>query len=960
MPDALTPPPEDDLDALVFEFLEQAEAAPERAPGVLEELCRRSPQHAPALRRRVESLVKSGLWGAPVDRPESVPEQLGEFRLVRRLGGGGMGVVYLAEQSNVGRRVALKLIRGEHLFAHKARARFLREARAIARLDHPSIVRVYTIGEEQGLPYLAMEYVAGAGLDALLSALAARTPTELRGEDARTALSQKLEEAGESAKVEADAFARGWIEFAVRMARDTALALDHAHQRGVLHRDVKPSNLLVAADGRVRLCDFGLAALEDSDALTRTGAQLGSLPYMAPEQLRGDPAAIGPAADIYGLGVTLYELITLARPYAGDSEEGVRTAILAARPHAMRTLNPSATRDVEIVCAKAMDPDPARRYASAAEFARDLTNVLELRPIEARPPSAWTRARRWTQRRPAAAVALVAGALLLVAGPLGWELNRMRTVREVRDAYERERVAREQSERDFGAALSAVGHVLESMASDDLRDAPRMQEARLAAIDRARELFDQLEQGRGDDAQLAREGADLYAARADVLYDMGRYGAAFESGERALALLARLERVAPDEDTLSRRATLIGDQAKSLQGEGRWRESMPLLEEVERIARRLDEREGASVDDRLILAVGLANIAEVLQVQGDLDGARAKLEDAARCVDALGSIAPDNVDVAWAIGRVYGDLGDLCYAAGDGAAARAPMERRLEQLRRACDLAPGKRYYRFDLASASISLAMALSSSREVDAAEALLLDARVELERLLDAFPAAERYVRELWRLDQCLGSIYGGAGRNDDARAILRRSAELIDRSARELPDRLDIVLFAAQAEYNLAVSSIHAGESLEQIEAEFAAVRRRVDAALAREPDHALAKEIRHLCQYNLALAHCMRGSLEMAHAAVEQFDENVPNEPGELRFGADLWNELVLALRRAIPDPEARAEREARWSDRMFERLEQAVRAGYRDLIELDSTPALESFRADERFARIRAVAATTAD
>ncbi len=960
MPDAPQRPDDDALDALVFEFLERAESAPERAPGALEELCRRSPEHAPALRKRVESLVKSGLWGAPVDRPDSIPEQLGEFCLVRRLGDGGMGVVYLADQPSVGRRVALKLIRGEHLFAQKARARFLREARAIARLDHPSIVRVYTIGEEQGIPYLAMEYVAGAGLDALLTQFAQRMPDELRGDDARAALAEKLAAAGEPAQVEAEAFARGWIEFAVRMARDTALALEHAHQRGVLHRDVKPSNLLVGADGRVRLCDFGLAALEDGDALTRTGAQLGSLPYMAPEQLRGDTAAIGPATDVYALGVTLYELITLARPYGGESEEGVRAAILGAQPRAMRALNPSATLDVETVCAKALDPDPKRRYASAADFARDLTNVLELRPIEARPPSAWTRARRWTQRRPAAAVALVAGALLLVAGPLGWELNRRRTIEEVRQAYDREKLARAQSERDFRAALSAVGHVLESLASEDLHDAPRMQEVRLTAIDRARELFDELEQGRGEDAQLASEGSDLYAARADVLSDMGRYDASIESNERALELLERLERVAPGEDTRARRALRLGDQGKSMQGAGRWGESLAPLQEVERLSRQLAEREGATLDERVMLAIALANVAEVLQIVGELDSARAKLEDAATWVDALLEEAPQKVDVVWAAGRVHGDLGDLRYAAGDSVAARAPMERRIALFRRACELAPGKRYYRFDLASASISLAMALAAEHEVDEAETLLLEARSELERLLDEFPAAERYLRELWRLDQCLGALYGGAGRVAQAREIFSRSAERIDRGVRELPERLDLALFAAQAEYNLAVSAIHSGASLEQIEADFAAVLRRIDSVLAREPGHALSREIARLCEYNLALARCTRGSLESALTTVEDFDRRVDGSPGELRYSADLWNELVLALRRSVPDEQARAAREEQWTGRMFERLEQAVGAGYRDRFELESTPALDSFRSDERFERIRAAAAQTAD
>ena len=951
----LLQPDDPELDALVFEFLERAEAAPTRWRAALEEIGQRFPARAAQLRQRVEMLVRSGLWGAPAQEAAAIPERLGEFRLLRKLGGGGMGVVYLAEQESVGRRVALKLIRGEHLYSQSARARFVREARATARLDHASIVRVFTIGEEAGLPFLAMEYVPGTALDALLDHFKGRAPASLRGQDAREALLVALRANSEAPLSESrsENFERGWIEFAVRIARDIALALEHAHERGVLHRDVKPSNVLLGADGRVRLCDFGLAALAGGESLTRSGAQLGSLPYMAPEQLRGEHGAIGPQTDVYGLGVTLYELVTLARPFGGESEERVRQAILDARPTSMRTLNVSASADIEIVCAKALDPDPRRRYSSAADFARDLSNVLELRPIEARPPSAWTRARRWSQRRPAAAVAVVAGALLMLAFPLGWELNRMRTMDEVRAAYKNEQTAREQSERDFRAALQAVGHVLRGLGEEDLRDAPRMQRLRLKAIERAQDLFSALERDRATDAQLLSEGADLYAARADVLFDLGRVEESIEAGDDALELLARLSSADPQVDVRRRRAFVLSDQAKAQQAQGKWRESLVAFEQVERLVREFCAESAVGIEDGRILAITLANIAEAQHALGDYAAARERLDEAVVHVEPLVERAPDKASVAWAHGRVQGDLGDLLFSEDDLVGARPRMERRLAEFRRAAVLAPGERFYRFDVVSASISLAGLHAREHDTRAAETLLLEARAELDRLLDQFPDAERYVEESWRLDQVLGALYGGEGRVAEALEVFRASAERVDRTLRELPERADIVMYAAQAEYNLALARMHSGASLEETEAALDKVQQRLESPIVRSSGQELAAEMLRMCRYNRALARCFAGDLERAQGALRDFELEGARDAQTLRFGADLYNELILALRRQEPDAAARAERERDWTEAMFARLEAAVEAGYADTVELDSTPALESFRSEERFVRLRA-------
>src|SRR5262249_18735844 len=262
---------------------------------------------------------------------------------------------------------ALKLIRPEHLFFAGARARFRREVEAAARCQHPGIVPVYAVGEAGGIPYFAMEWVLGPSLADVLQAFEGRSPTSLAPRDLVALLRERgvpdLPEAGTSASIHG----RTWAEICCRVVRQAALALAHAHEQGVMHRDLKPSNLMLTSSGLVRIVDFGCALAAGHERLTRTGTELGSLPYIAPEQLRG--AATDCRTDVYGLGVTLYELLALEAPYLDPDPERTRALIFSGRPRGLRLANPDVPWDVETVCLVAMDRDPERRYASMQELA---------------------------------------------------------------------------------------------------------------------------------------------------------------------------------------------------------------------------------------------------------------------------------------------------------------------------------------------------------------------------------------------------------------------------------------------------------------------------------------------------------------------------------------------------------------------------------------------------------------
>ncbi|HVS20144.1 MAG TPA: serine/threonine-protein kinase, partial [Planctomycetota bacterium] len=483
-----------DLDELVFRYLELQEQGRVDA---LESLCAEHPTLAEALRVRVSALAASGLLN---ESARDFPERIGDFRLLERLGQGGMGVVYRAEQESLKRTVALKLVRPELLYFPGARERFQREVLSVSRMSHPGIAPVFTVGEEAGIPFFAMELVHGPSLADALEALQARRPAELSGADLERLVRERGGDAASSASdARGKVFAGTWEQACVRIVQQVADALEHAHLREVLHRDVKPSNVMLTAGGRALLLDFGLSSLGGTSRLTRSGSQIGSMPYMPPEVLSGGSETIDARTDVYALGVTLYELLTLRLPFEGQTVQELMARVAAGQAEPPRRLNPSVSWEVETCCLTAMELDPARRYASAAAFARDLDNALARRPIEARRASPALRTRRFVERHPAWSVGMALGALLVIGGPLVYAGQERRRRLDVEAANERVQAANvelelalgqvsrerdearrqfERAEGNLEAALGAVDVLLARVADRTLRQVPHMDQVR--------------------------------------------------------------------------------------------------------------------------------------------------------------------------------------------------------------------------------------------------------------------------------------------------------------------------------------------------------------------------------------------------------------------------------------------------------------------------------------------------
>ena len=300
--------------------------------------------------------------------------QLGDFRIVRELGRGGMGVVYEAQQISLDRRVALKVLIGDHLVDPVWIARFKREAATIAKLKHNNIISVLAVGSEDGLHYFAMELIEGAALNKVFETVRTRELASLTGSSIEmavrhAALDDKATQGGSESSDGSHAWQRGYIETLVELIAQVAEALQHTHDSNVIHRDVKPGNILVRLDGRAVLTDFGLAREEGLPSMTHTGQFAGTPFYVSPEQALARLKHLDHRTDIYSLGATLYELVTLKRPFDGDSTHEILQRIISGDPTDPQKVNRHLPADLAAVILKAMEKTPAHRYQTAAEMA---------------------------------------------------------------------------------------------------------------------------------------------------------------------------------------------------------------------------------------------------------------------------------------------------------------------------------------------------------------------------------------------------------------------------------------------------------------------------------------------------------------------------------------------------------------------------------------------------------------
>lgn len=440
--------------------------------------------------------------------------RFGSYGILRLLGTGGMGVVFAARQARPRRVVALKML-GEWLAAPGGRGRrFRSEAEIVARLQHPNIVPIHEVGEQEGRPYFTMEYLAGGSL------------------------AQKL--------AEAPLLPREAAEMVEVLAR----AVGFANDNGVIHRDLKPSNILLTATGVLKVADFGLAKrladelAENTEGRTRSGAILGTPAYMAPEQAGGCRGTASPLMDVYSLGAILYECLTGRPPFRAATLLDTLDLVRNQEPLPPARLQPGLPRDLQTICLKCLEKVPARRYLSAVALADDLGRFLRGEPIQARPVSRRERLWKWVRRQPVLASLLGSGVLLLgalIVGALLYESSLREALRQTEASATEARRQQGRADRGYRAASDTLNRMLVRLETRHVGDIPQLKELQRELAEEVLPFFRQsLEEADGGDVRIQYDTARACKRVGDIEHTLGRYTQAGESYELALGLLARL------------------------------------------------------------------------------------------------------------------------------------------------------------------------------------------------------------------------------------------------------------------------------------------------------------------------------------------------------------------------------------------------------------------------------------
>jgi serine/threonine protein kinase len=488
---------------------------------------------------------------------------LGDFRILRELGRGGMGVVYEAEQISIGRRVALKVLPFAAMLDKQQLNRFKNEARAAGTLDHPNIVAIHSVGTERGVHYYAMQLIEGQSL--------AQVVDQLRRENGRAVDQQRSSGVEQSAirnpqsEIETQhaalptlhaptsslpAFAsREYFRTIAQLGIQAAEALDHAHQNGILHRDIKPANLLVDDSGKLWITDFGLARMEQDAGMTMTGDILGTLRYMSPEQALAKRVVVDHRSDIYSLGVTLYEMLTLQPAYAADDRQELLRQIAFEEPRKLRQLSARIPQDLETIVLKAIEKNPTDRYATAHDSAADLRRFVDDKTIYATPPSLQQRIGKWSRRNQRFVAAIGVVMTLLVVGSTLASVLIWREKQQTRAALMQTQLQRSLAEKSAAESKAVIKFFVEDLlgAVDPARAMGRKVTVEEVLREAARKIDTGIESHPLVEASIRR-------AIAKVHNSLGNHQMAEHHLRRALAIQAKLNRV--DRDSLATESEL--------------------------------------------------------------------------------------------------------------------------------------------------------------------------------------------------------------------------------------------------------------------------------------------------------------------------------------------------------------------------------------------------------------------
>jgi tetratricopeptide (TPR) repeat protein len=769
----------------------------------------------------------------PGDPPEwqTAPPLLGDFRVGREVGRGGMGVVYEAEQVSLGRRVALKVLPSAAALDARQLQRFQNEARAAAQLQHPHIVPVLAVGCEAGVHYYAMQFIDGHSLAERIAAGPAPGPQ------------------------------RFWA--AARLLMQAAEALEHAHQCGVVHRDVKPANLMIGGGGRLWVTDFGLARVRGEAGLTCTGDVVGTLRYMSPEQALANRALLDHRTDIYSLGATAYELLTLRPPFAESDREALLRRIALDEPRRPRRVNPSVPRDLETIVLKAMEKNPADRYPSAQELADDLRRFLAGEPVRARRPRPWQSAARWAKRH-TAVVTVTAAAAAAVLVVLAGAVVRLSAInQQLRDQQAQTETARgsaasnaaearqqaDRAERTAGAALHALHNVALEFADGRLKDDPLWGKKAERFLDETVNTCRELAGMENASPHLRASAAAGCRRAAQAYIELGRGEKAKQALAEAVAWTRALVRESPDDFLL-----------------------------------------------RIELAGGHRQFGLLLRALGENQAA----EQFRQALEAWNDPHPMS-PCPFEASESHDNLGDLRVAAGDAAGAEEHYRQALGQRRRLLAMSDGNHQVRFWLAQDHVRLARLRHLAGDRADADRHYRQASELLERLVREHPHVADYALALAECCRRQGNLDEAADPSA-AGAHYRRALDILPKLAADHPGLADARNMLAETHIGLGSLAAATGRPGEAA-GHFRTARDLLTVLAEDLPDGGSGPGAPGNNQNSLAwfLVSCPDPQFRDPHRAVELARQAVARAPKQ----ADYWNTLGAACYRAGRPGEAAA-------------------------------------------------------
>ena len=816
----------------------------------IEEYALRNPSIGKLLRELLPALQVMGPASLPANNASgsaAVPGCLGDFYILRQIGQGGMGIVYEAEQISLVRRVALKVLPFASTLDAKQLQRFQNEARAAAHMHHRHIVPVYTAGCERGVHYYAMQFINGQSLSALIQELRSRRAENESSGALRSKLSTPFAASDNTTPrpgtfvTEHTATEAEFFRTVASWGQQAAEALEHAHQLGIVHRDIKPANLMIEGRDHLWITDFGLAHLQGDNDLTLTGDLLGTLRYMSPEQAQAGRNRVDHRTDIYSLGVTLYELLTLEPAFAGSDRHDVLRRIAVEEPTLPRRLNPAIPTELEIILLKATAKFAGERYPTAQEMADDFGRFLEDKPIRARRPTLMQKVKRRLRRNKSIVVTVgVCAVVMLVFAVAFLAQSNFRIAREqeqTRQALAEVEKHREQAEANFHKAQKAVDLMLIEVSENPLFDAPQLTPVRRLVLEKALMYYQGFLEEKGDNPAVRFETAKAYARVGAIYNRLGQPGPAEDMSRSGLELLEKLlaefpaetrYRHAMAETCLELGMHLRADLGRPAEGERYLRRALDLMrmltaefpadtkyrnelavcchglgyllwnvdrstEAEEHFRQALVEWDKLGSDSVSGTVLGRAQTQNSLGLLLRTSGRLAEAEQAHRAALALvsGPQFPSGVEFQYRceLARSHSQLGSVLARQQQRLSEAEAAIRQAIALRAVLvEEVPGSRELCQELALTHLNLGRVFETSNRASLAERAYRDALWQQEKIEAKYPVHPDSWHHLARCRVNLGEVLHVQGRPAEAEKVLRAAEDGFRNGLAALPDYAD----------------------------------------------------------------------------------------------------------------------------------------------------------------------------